>query len=635
MAHMEQDPLRIIGARTARELELLADNIPGGVYACRNDDDFPLTYVSAGFLTLLGYTRQELHDEADDLLIALVHPEDREELRRVVRAQLSDGCHTVEAEYRMLRRDGSVVWVLDRCRLTEGGEGGIFCSIVLDIDARRQAEEALKLSLERHRIIMDQATDVIFEWDIHADTLEFSSNWFKKFGYQPTTSAISRRIPCSENIHPEDRCCFVKIMEDTAAGAPYSESQFRIRDDRGRYRWCRIRATTQFDRSGRPIKAVGVIVDIDAEKRYEQQLLDMAQRDALTGLLNKRAARAIIDERLKQGGVCALMIIDLDNFKQINDRYGHLCGDTVLSDVAAHLKKRSDPDCVLSRIGGDEFLVFLPSLSGREEAARKAEALLRVLSLIPIRRGAPATLSCSVGVAVGPEDGTDYLSLCRRADQALYSVKSCGRGSYALYDPDLQPAPFSPAPSVSAVGGKIDSGDLDYTLAQYAFRMLYTSADVYAAIPQILEIVGRSCDVSRVYIFESCEDSAFCSNTFEWCSGGVSPEIGNLQNRPYVEKFGDYRSNFDADGLFCCQDIRTLHPELYAELTAQGVEALLQCAIQDDGVFLGFVGFDECRPNRRWTPEQISSLSLVSNVLSTFLLKLRLKERLARLEGHP
>lgn len=633
MRQLEQEVLHTLEARTAQELESLSNNIPGGVYACRNDEDYTLTYISPGFLSLLGYTLDELRTEADDLLIALVHPDDRDGLRRSVRAQLAGGCSTTETEYRLLRRDGAAVWVLDRCRLTVVGGEERFYSIVLDIDERKQAEEALKLTLERHRIIMDQATDVIFEWDIHADTLEYSPNWLKKFGYPPTTSAISRRIPCSENIHPEDRASFVRIMEDTAAGVPYSEAQFRIRDGQGRYRWCRIRATTQFDRDERPIKAVGVIVDIDAEKRHEQQLLDMAQRDALTGLLNKRAAQSIIDDRLKQGGVCALMIIDLDHFKQINDRFGHLCGDTVLSDVAAHLKKRSDPGCVLSRIGGDEFLAFLPCLSGREEAARRAEQLLRVLTLIPVQKGGCATLSCSVGVAVGPEDGDDYLSLCRCADHALYTVKNSGRGSYALYQPGPRPASFSPDLSLSAVSGRIDSGDLDYTLAQYAFRMLYSSLDVITAIPQMLEIVGRSCDVSRVYIFENCGDGSLCTNTFEWCGDGVSPEIHNLQSRPYCGGFGDYRDYFDADGVFCCQNIRALHPELYAGLAAQGIESLLQCAIQDDGRFLGFVGFDECRASRRWTREQISSLSLVSNVLSTFLLKQRLKERLARLEG--
>ena len=113
---------------------------------------------------------------------------------------------------------------------------------------------------------------------------------------------------------------------------------------------------------------------------------------------------------------------------------------------------------------------------------------------------------------------------------------------------------------------------------------------------------------------------------------GVSSERENLQGLSYQEDLGDYQSNFDANGIFYCRDISTLHPHLYAVLAPQGICSMLQCAILDDGRFKGYVGFDECRANRYWTQEQIESLTLVARVLSTFLVKQRLREHVQALE---
>ena len=180
---------------------------------------------------------------------------------------------------------------------------------------------------------------------------------------------------------------FRQLLKAASAGAPYSSAEFRIRSWDGRYLWCRIRATTQFDSEGRPIKAVGVITDIDAEKKHEQRLLEQAQKDSLTGLLNQSAARsraAELIEGRRPEEIQALMILDLDNFKNVNDQYGHLCGDAVLTDLAACLKRQFRGSDVIGRIGGDEFAVFLSSLSQASDAGVKAGEILAAIAALPL-----------------------------------------------------------------------------------------------------------------------------------------------------------------------------------------------------------------------------------------------------------
>lgn len=610
-----------------RELETLTQNIPGGVQECLNDPYMTILSASQSFYEMFGYSQQEVEQLFHNQFINMIYPGDRATVLKENRRQLLQGT-TVECEYRVLRRDGTVVWVLDKSRYVtaEDGSQRFYC-VLLDITGRKREQEELRLSLERHQVIMDQTTDIIFEWDIRSDTLDFSSNWRKKFGYDPIDYQISSRIPQSRNLHPEDMAAFVKLMRDTAAGVPYSETEFRIRDAEGVFRWCQIRATTQYDGDGTPIKAVGVIIDIDEEKKQREKLLDQASKDALTGLWNKTATQNRISEYLAEEGLHALIMFDLDNFKTVNDRFGHLCGDAVLSDLAGGLRKLFRATDVVGRIGGDEFLVFLPWIQDRELAVTKARGILEAVRQVGERIQSEADLSCSVGIAFSPDDAADYAQLYQCADQALYYAKNRGKRNFALYEEVRE----TPQIAVhTAISGSIDSEvitDVDEKLAQYCFRMLYGAADIQRAIPQLLEIIGRAYDVSRVYIFENSPDNATCSNTFEWCNDGVEPQMEELQNIPYTG-LADYQANFDEDGVFYCQDISSLHPDVYAKLQPQGICSMLQCAIRDRGAFRGYIGFDECRLNRCWTRKQVASLSLIASVLSTFLLKHRLQEKL-------
>lgn len=619
--------------RRSLELETLTNDIPGGVLQCANDRVFTFLSLSSSFLDMTGYTRQEIQSLFQNSFLNMVFPSDQEQVRSETDRQLAYG-KEVELEYRLQRKDGKILWIMDRSKAQQspGCAQSLYC-LLLDETHQKKEREALRLSLERHKIIMDQATDIIFEWDILEDALIFSANFKRKFGYQPITERISTGVPLSPNIHGDDMQSFTNLQQSILSGVPYSETELRIRDILGNFIWCRIRATTQYAQSGKPIKAVGVILDIEADKRQRELLEEQAQKDSLTGLFNKTAMRRHVEAMLKKVESGVLFIIDLDDFKQINDRYGHLCGDAVLSDTADVLRGYFRASDLIGRIGGDEFLVFLPDLKS-EYAGKKATRLRQALEQIAIESKS-GLLACSVGSAAFPQDAKDFFGLYRCADRALYSVKRDGKNGYAAYNAFMLSHAVPDDLLRSSVSAVIDSdsGSVTERLGQYSFRMLYQAVDIKTAVGHILEIVGRAYEVSRVYIFESSEDGRRCSNTFEWCTEGISSQINNLQDLDYEKDLDDYFQNFDMNHVFYCRDIQRLTPRLRDILAQQDVYSLLQCAIIDDGEFLGYVGFDECRENRTWTQEQIDSLTLIANVLSTFLIKLRYKERLFALMG--
>ncbi len=167
-------------------------------------------------------------------------------------------------------------------------------------------------------------------------------------------------------------------------------------------------------------------------------------------------------------------------------------------------------------------------------------------------------------------------------------------------------------------------------IVRYAFRKLYSSHDLEKSVRELLGFIGKKTNVSRVYVFENSEDNRFCSNTYEWCNEGVPSEIENLQNISYETDIPGYADNFNEQGIFYCPDVAILPKKVYDIVAPQGIKAMLHCAIRENGVFRGYIGFDDCREPRMWTREQIELLSFFSEALAMFLLRQRRQEKVQR-----
>ena len=637
MGNMKSEEHKISPPREAGgdDLQILSDNIPGGMFSCRFDEKLTLLQMNKGFLSMLGYTQQDIEEKFQNSFWEMIEQRDREVTLAEVQRQMALGPDK-ELEYRMTCKDGRTIWVLDKGHLLHDEEGNqYFCCVLVDVTRSKELEEKLRLSLERHQIIMDQTTDILFEWDIQADTMIFSGNWEKKFGCPPVTQHVSRLFWQAPYILPEDQPLFTKLLSRIRGGEHYAEEEIRIINGKQNAVWCRIRITGLTDKTGRAVRAVGAILDIDAEKKKAQNLMERAQRDMLTKLYNKGSSQEYIQAVLTNnvpGKMAALMIIDLDNFKHMNDTMGHLFGDALLSEVAHSIQKQFRSEDIVGRVGGDEFLVFLGQIPNAALAEQKAVQVMKAIGEMAVQELTEVELSCSIGIAIYPECGQTYHELFQRADQALYRAKNQGKGRYCIADAKLLSEEF-PVQSCSAANTRIDSyeeteSNVELRLFEYVFRILYKSSNLDTAVNAILEVVGRQFDVSRVYIFEDEEDPDYCTNTYEWCNEGVRPEIGNLQHVLYANDLeGGYQSNFNESGVFYCRDIDVLTQQQREILEPQGIKSMLQCAIYDKGQYKGFVGFDECRVNRYWTQEQVNTLVFIAEILSTFLLKLRAQDK--------
>lgn len=211
--------------------------------------------------------------------------------------------------------------------------------------------------------------------------------------------------------------------------------------------------------------------------------------------------------------------------------------------------------------------------------------------------------------------------------------KIAEKNSYVFYD--SKDAAFTTwRKNTSAVNTRIDSdeepGLADHSFVQYAFQTLYMTNDMDQAVNDVLAAVGKQMNVSRVYIFENTSDNRYCNNTYEWCNTGIEPEIQNLQDICYETDIPGYTDLYNEHDIVYCQDITTLPKAVYDILAPQGIKSMLHCAIRDNGVFRGYIGFDECLTNRMWTKEQVETLSFFAEMLSVFLMKKRAQDEIAQ-----
>ncbi len=592
--------------------------------SCYHDRWLSFDSVDKNFCHLLGMTEEEVGSRLSDLILFT----ERDAVFAQIENQLSYRNHC-EVELPLYHKKGRIVWLVWKAFLMKGSDGiERLYGMLLDVtDAHIHDEEQRRL-MKYHRLIFEQSGDVFLEWELATNRLNLlqrgsNSDLDLHLTGDPQSGMIS-----SGQFHPDDVSKFQKEFASLFAQKRFTEFTIRVVNVHGRYVWIRFRAASILSEDGKVMKIIAMLLNVDQEMQVSENLKDSIERDTLTRLRNKEAARRNIEMHLdtNKGALSAMVIIDLDNFKQINDRYGHLYGDTLLMRVADEIRGLFRSTDVTARIGGDEFLVFLPNIPHSALVESRCRTLIETIHNIRKEHSKDIQLSCSVGIAFTPNHGTAYQELFQAADRALYQAKKQGKDRFVVYESEM-----SGYMNATMINRKIDSdevvGVINNDLALYVFNYLYESGDVEATIQSLLEIVGRQMDVSRTYIFENNEDNSACSNTFEWCNDGVAPEKENLQNVSYITDIPDYDKNFNEYGLFYVPDVQELPQHLRDILEPQGIRSLLHCAIRDKGKFRGYVGFDDNETVRLWTKEQIETLTLLSKIISIFLLKYRMQNK--------
>ena len=409
-----------------------------GIFCCRCDIDLTLVGDTAGVAGVTGFTVDELREIYQNDLMDLLVPMYRDKLRIKLTGQLDkDG--EVEEVLPLVCKDNSVKWLMCRgLRVTDATGQKYLTGVLVDVTRSKQKYDAQEKTLEQYQIILTQTDNVIFEWDCIRDTISFSHAWESVFGYMPSKTDVVGVLNNGVTFHPQDVKQLMKRLRCMQEGESYQIMEIRIMHARGEYMWCRLRATGLYDDgTGKLLKVVGVIIDIEDEMKATRALREQAEHDSLTGLLNAKTTHKRAEEYLAECGVgekCALLVIDLDHFKQINDRFGHIHGDAVLKQVAETLRARFRSQDIVGRVGGEEFLILLKDVSDAEIIHRRCGQLVEAMHEIHKDSMEDMVVSCSIGAVMTQAKGTRYDQLFAMADQAMYEAKEQGRDGYVFWD---------------------------------------------------------------------------------------------------------------------------------------------------------------------------------------------------------
>jgi diguanylate cyclase (GGDEF)-like protein/PAS domain S-box-containing protein len=530
-----QAQLRETEQRHAATIELAAIGIAyvdnGGRYI----------HVNPWMCEFLGYSRDELLKLT---VKQISHPDDRNVLDPML-AQLRAGeIESLTFEKRYLRKNGTPVWAHLTITVLRDTTGRALhdISIVQDISARKQAEAKLQRSEERFRNLVELSSDWYWELDAELRFLEFGGRHGGDKFKQVLLGRLAWEIPGAEGDGG-----WAEFRARLERRERFRDFEYAYTTEQGRRRTVCVSGEPLFEDDGRFTGYRGVSRDITARKEAEARIEYLASHDSLTGLPNRVMFGELLNHVLaaskRNQRKFAVLFIDLDRFKFINDSLGHEAGDTLLREVARRLKENLRASDIVARLGGDEFVMLLQDLHGVEQAGRIARKLLSAV-IKPIEiQGQECRVTASIGISVFPDDAQDETALMTHADIAMYHAKEEGKNNFQFYDGRLETLSLERLALESRLRRAIERNEMSLhyqaqldlatnAIAGVEALLRWNSAELGAVSPAtfipVAEETGLILAIGKWVLRRACEQS------MAWQRAGLPPVrvSVNLSPRP-------------------------------------------------------------------------------------------------------
>jgi len=424
-----------------QQLATMAANIPGSVYRAvlHPDGTTSMPYVSPGVREVTGIGPEEVMARPE-LLSEIIHPDDKSSFDSSVAAS-SASLQPCDRQYRIVLNSGEVKWVQDSARFSKNENGDIIIDgVALDISDRKQAESDLIQREQRFRSLIENATDITIILDAEGIFRYISPSVKRILGYGPH-HAIGRSA--LGTVHPDDCAAIAQTLHKALENPKRSQSplEYRVRHRNGS--WCYVEAVATNLLHDPAVK--GIVInchDITQRKLAEAQLLHDAFHDSLTGLPNRalftdRLEHALRLAKRRKDYLFAVLFLDLDRFKVVNDSLGHAIGDQLLVAIARRLEICLRNGDTVARLGGDEFVLLLEDIDGVNEATSIVNRLQKRITSPILLGGQEVFITASIGIALSSGEYLEPINLLRDADTAMYRAKELGRARHEVFNTSM------------------------------------------------------------------------------------------------------------------------------------------------------------------------------------------------------
>ena len=428
-----------------RRLSTLINSLPGIAFVCRNDPTWLMTYMSEGCLSLTGYASQELVGSLS-FYQDLVHLDDRPRIDNLIAEGIAQELAYV-VEYRIYTKTGGIKWVWEKGQGIFDEEGLVIGieGFMSDITDRKHSEalqdqliKALEQAEASYRSIFENALEGIFQTTPNGNYIRVNPALAKIYGYLEPEALINSLTDIQQQLYkdPLRRQEFQELLQKYGCVADFESEVYR--QDHSLI-WISENARAVRDEQGKLLYYEGTVQDITDRKRDKEQLQKQALYDPLTGLPNRtlfmrRLTQALEKIKLSPSYTFAVLYIDLDRFKVVNDSLGHGVGDLLLQAIARVLETCVRNGDTVARLGGDEFTILLESVLDISYATQIAERIHRSLHSPFDLNGNEVFSAASIGIILSTEAAESPDALLRDADTALYRAKALGKGRYEVFD---------------------------------------------------------------------------------------------------------------------------------------------------------------------------------------------------------
>lgn len=719
----------------SRFMELVEKSIDGGTVICFDDKKMSLAYIGKDLLKFLGYSSDETDSFSKGSFYSLIAEGDREEVEDTLAAWFKTGNY-YEIEFRLKKRDGSLVWVVCKGNRIKNENGdNVLVSLILDINNTRliveklekanknlramqnsipgyfgkfailengfeilsineqlmelfsryhsevkstkimpfeafsinkllineiaiRKEKSIELEVshdnrwymirgtyenekntnnhpvyyimftditsqkdiqmqaeiqkEKYQKITEISDDIIFEYDCVADIMIYSEK-YKQVVDRPAMVFNFRKELEFEKDEP-GYIDFSTVFDTIFLEKNFYRNEHCIKLPDNKDFWLEISAKGIQNDNGDIVKIIGVLRDIDKQKKEQILLYDKSRIDLLSGLYNKISTQEEIVlgiEKLNAGMYSALMMVDIDDFKSVNDVYGHISGDEVIKKIADYLREVF-PDSVIGRVGGDEFQVFMYNILDEKIVAEKAKKICD--GVADIFRDSPLNVTVSIGVFCTNRRLT-YDSIYQKADIALYNAKAKGKNRFELYGKQSEDKHANVDSRASFEHNHINSPS--FSVRQFNQNLIAFKKNKEGLL-EALAIIGEEIGLDRIIINQIDQNNNTYSTTYEWYDNSLK-SIASLHQDVSMEDYAVFNDNDKDVQAYYYDDTEwyTTQQKMFFKLS--GFKSIIQIPLIVEEKIYGYVEYIRVNDDKMFTSNQLSSLVNISISINNFI----------------
>ena len=600
-------------AKAKTDLEIFSNTVPSGISKHLLDNNLTLTWANNYFYDMCGYTPKEYKKKYGKHTLPIVLSEDLSIVIDAL-ADLTEDSNSTIVNFRIKCADDTIKWVnAIFARAGETQDGFPVVNLVMsDITNLKIAEMKAMLEEQKYLIISDISEELPYEYDIAEDVITFAEKFNHIFEgesiiYNPAENMLSSAL-----VSYDTKDAIEELFYLAKLGTEYHSTEFKLNTKNGGYQWYFSTFSTIYDEDSNPIRVVGLLRNIHSQKIEQQKLLTKAETDLMTGLLNKATTESKIKSYLRElngNSYNVLMLVDIDDFKNINDTYGHLKGDDVIIDIANALMEYTGDYGIAGRLGGDEFCVYFTNLLDTTVASEKAKLIAdKLRDKYPGDNG-DCKVTLSIGIAATNEQ-IPYSVLLENADTALYQAKLNGKNCYYCYEEDMERGTYK---NERKSNKAIESTE-DKVMTEL-LTTLFGTNNTYSAIENSLKLIGENYDIDKINIWEYGYNTSFVDCTHQWCREGIKSDRSICQHTPAavleeLDAMGTDGIVYSSDTSLIKLNFASMNPE------SMGVKKLIQSQIELNGKIIGYISFYSMNPSTSWSVSTLSTYKLIFKVIA-------------------